>query len=250
MKDRKLRYRKVELLKKSIPELKDIMRTLDISPSGCFDKTDLIEKIALSGRVEIMDGLPPMELTMEALRSTPVSELRAILRSFYIEEEDVIEKGELVHRIVESGRVVIVEETSVAPTVNAEEGLSSNSGSDCLARGEDEGILDNEANVAAYSVEEYMYVPVSAVKQSLEEERVASGEDVRSNEAAVASSAYSSLGTSAQEADESESSDPRFHLMKMPVKELKSIASAFNVDVKQCIYKEDIVDRIIAAQLM
>lgn len=248
MKDRRLRYRKDELHKKSISELKDIMRTLDVSFSGCLDKTDLVDRIERSGKIEIMEGLPPVEYTLDALRSTPVSELRAMLRSFYIEEADVLEKGELVRRVVESGRVVILETASEDTSSESQILDETTSIAYSFTTRTEEIICDESVGILKTDNED---ISPPAVKSQPVEASSTVEATASSSEATATASAYS-LSSAGEEAEAAggEESGPRFHLMKMSVKELKSIASAFNVDVKQCIYKEDIVDRIIAAQIM
>ena len=112
MKDRKLRFRKDELKGKSISQLKDICAKLSISTSGCLDKQEIIDKIIHSGKIVLTDGLPPMTLTEEEFQAKNVSELKQLLLAFGLSSEGALEKSDLRNRLLESGRIQIIDPNS------------------------------------------------------------------------------------------------------------------------------------------
>ncbi len=54
MKKRKLRFRLDEISKKSISQLKELAKTLQVNIAGCLDKTEVIEALVSSGKLEFV----------------------------------------------------------------------------------------------------------------------------------------------------------------------------------------------------
>jgi len=104
---RKLRFRRDEIDSKSVSKLKEIMLQLGISFTGCVDKQDMIERIIQSGKIDIVEGLPPVEMSFASLKQKSVKELRQMLLSFGLPIDGAIEKKELTDRLVQSGRVIL-----------------------------------------------------------------------------------------------------------------------------------------------
>lgn len=110
MKTRKLRMRKDELEGRSIGKLKDLMSQLGVSYAGCVDKRELVDRLVQSGRIDVVEGLPPVELTDRELSSKSVRELKTMLISYGLSVDGALDKRELIDRLIESGRVVILPE--------------------------------------------------------------------------------------------------------------------------------------------
>ena len=108
MRTRKLRYRKDELHSKSISKLKELMVDLDVSSAGAIEKQELIERLVSSNKIDIVEGVPQMEISESDLSSKSVPEIKAMLRSFGLPTEGALYKSELIDRLVESGRVLLV----------------------------------------------------------------------------------------------------------------------------------------------
>ena len=108
MRSRKRRYRLDELKKMKVSQLKEIGRELQIGIGDCLDKDDIISKYVKSGKIDITENAPLIQFTYEQFNSKGVGELRKLLLSFGISDDDAIEKSELRNRLLESGRVSIV----------------------------------------------------------------------------------------------------------------------------------------------
>ena len=108
MHNRKLRFRRDELDKKSISALKEIMGGLNISSERCIDKRDLVDALVSSGCITLVEGAPALEMTQEELARKTIHELKSLMLSFGISSDGALEKGDLIRRLVDSGRVVII----------------------------------------------------------------------------------------------------------------------------------------------
>jgi len=98
------------LEKKSVMVLRDMARQFSVNTSNCVDKRDLIDALIASGKIEVVDGVPPIEYSKNDLSKMGVNELRNILVSFGLSTTGMIEKSELINRLIDSGRVVITSE--------------------------------------------------------------------------------------------------------------------------------------------
>jgi hypothetical protein len=107
MRSRKRRYRLDELKKMKVGQLKEIGRELQIGIGDCLDKDDIIRKYVKSGKIDITEQAPLIELTQTQFNAKGVGELRQLLLSFGLSGE-AIEKSELRNRLLESGRVSII----------------------------------------------------------------------------------------------------------------------------------------------
>ena len=110
MKSRKLRMRRDELEGRSIGKLKDLMSQLGVSYAGCVDKRELVERLVLSGKIDVVEGVPPIEITESEISAKSVRDLKCMLTSFGLSADGMLDKRELIDRLIESGRVVIVPE--------------------------------------------------------------------------------------------------------------------------------------------
>ena len=110
MKSRKLRYRLDELQHKRASELKEIASSLSVNISGCIDKNEIIDLLVKSNKIEITEGAPNIEIGRSAFQKKGVGELRQLLLSFGISDEEAIEKDELRVRLLNSGRIVLIDD--------------------------------------------------------------------------------------------------------------------------------------------
>ena len=107
MKSRKMRYRLDELKAKKISQLRDVAATLQVNIRSCIDKSEVIERLIASGKIELTEGVPTVMKTLEEFEAMGVGELRRLLLSFGLSDEGAIEKRELRNRLLESGRIII-----------------------------------------------------------------------------------------------------------------------------------------------
>ena len=110
MKSRKLRYRLDELQHKKISELREISSSLSVNITGCIDKNEIIDLLVRSNKIEITEGVPNIEIGHSAFHKKGVGELRQLLLSFGISDEGAIEKNELRERLLNSGRIILIDD--------------------------------------------------------------------------------------------------------------------------------------------
>ena len=109
MKTRKPRMRRDELKSKTIGNLKDLMQQLGVSSSGCVDKSDLIERLVKCGKIDIVEGVPSIEISREEIESKSVSELKNLCKSFGLTVDNPLYKSDFINKLIESGRIVVQE---------------------------------------------------------------------------------------------------------------------------------------------
>jgi hypothetical protein len=86
-----------------------LMSQLYIKIEDCKDKQDLIEKIINSGKIDVMEGLPPTELLTSEFENKSVSELKQMLLGIGASTEGMLEKTEMRKALLDSGRVVLTD---------------------------------------------------------------------------------------------------------------------------------------------
>lgn len=104
---RKMRFRLDELQAKKVSQLRELASSLVVSIAGCIDKTEVIEKLLASGRIELVEAAPAMVIKDAELKAMSVSELKALLRQFGLTDSGALEKSELRQRLLNSKRVVM-----------------------------------------------------------------------------------------------------------------------------------------------
>ena len=156
---RKRRYRLDELKRMKVSQLKDISRELQISISDCIDKDEIISKYVNSGKIDITENAPVIEITLDQFNSKGVGELRQLLLSFGISSEGAIEKSELRNRLIDSSRVSIIPDVMEE---KMEEDLKP--GSKRSNEFEDNHLNNNRARIS-YSLEKLQHTSIHELKQ-------------------------------------------------------------------------------------
>lgn len=139
---RKVRMRYQDLAVKTAQELQRLAKFLDVDVRGCLEKSELVQKIAQSSKVEIIlaGGEEPSSAAASPAGAGPTlsrarldamsdAEARATLEQLGIDASDCSDKAQMVSRLILSGRVAIVndaEDTS-APSRPAREAASGGS---------------------------------------------------------------------------------------------------------------------------
>lgn len=254
MKTRKLRVRKDELDKSGIVKLKELMSQLGISFAGCVDKRDLVERLVNSGKIDIVEGVPTLEISKSEMATKSVPELKTLLRSFGLPTEGVLYKSELISRLVDSGRVVIIEES-------LEEDLSRNKPSssdkpDFPVCADDLPKMSVRELKALYSARGLDSSNICE-KDDLIQRLVQTG-DFNDTTPFVISGDNTAASTDASpllERNEHCNNFPqcltddsiqlsRSLLTSLPIGEIKSIMSSYNIDFHGCLERADLVDRL------
>ena len=104
---RSVRFRMDELRAKKVSQLREVASTLQVNLSGCIEKSEVIERLLTSGRIQIIDGAPAIVKSKAEFESLSVAELKIMLLSFGLSRNGALEKSELQSRLLSSGRVEI-----------------------------------------------------------------------------------------------------------------------------------------------
>lgn len=228
MKERKQRYRLDELNKKSISALKEMMNLFNISVTGCFDKRDLIERLLTSDKIEIVEGAPVVELTSSELHGKNIHELHELLLTYGISAEGALEKKELIDRLVDSGRVLVVASES-------DEGI-------LLGGSNPESFYDKSTRDPAIMTADTSSGDVIANKSTFEYKTINSGIRAETDRKpfALASNLEDSSTIASNRSD-----DVRGVLHKKGVKELCQLLRSVGVSTDGALEKEELIRRFI-----
>jgi hypothetical protein len=224
MKKRKLRLRKDEIQNKTISQLRELAGSLNVNIQGCLDKVEVVDKLVKSGFIEITEGLPPIEMFESELNSKTVAELKYLLLSFGLPDRNLLEKSELRQSLINSGRIVFKPETKP----------SREESNDSSAGGYDLGAVHMDVDTAASS------------------SGYASPSSSSSSRADAKASAPAPASRSASASSETESSKYYYTLLAdlkaLPLGELRELCARFGVSVAGCLYKADVVDRLVQCE--
>lgn len=296
---RKPRYRRDELERKTVSQLRELMTSLNISHTGCIDKRDLVDRLVSSGKVQVTEGVPTIEFSKEELYTMSVQELRHLLRSYGLSSVGAIEKRELINTLLESGRVSLKHSpdfTSKASESAAEKGdskpaaqsdsmfptgsgtgsgtgpgtggssdssmksmqteLEKNQNNSSEYNQTSTGICSNSYNDSSKSINDnnsnshLKSTPSSTERRNHNCCSTSSGgfhassspstPDARPNTSNSATSSAQQSSTGVYEMSESV-------LQTMPIKELKSIMTAFGISFVGCYERSDIIKRMEAS---
>ena len=253
---RKMRFRLDELKSKKVSQLRDVASILHVSLIGCIDKSDVIEKLLGSGMIEIIEGVPTVMKTSAEFEAMGVGELRSSLLSFGLSDQGALEKNELRSRLLESGRIILIGVSppgrSVASSSYGEAARSDNTRN--LQNYMNE-FNDNEGHqrmpdaLRAVSDEESSSPKKSSGQSSYDSSALNSsssstGYNSPSSLRARESTPYSSSKSANASGDKS---DVYFEsdIQSMSVSELRKVSASLDVSIVNCLYREDIVDRLL-----
>ena len=105
---RKLRMRLDEIQSAKISDLRKTADQLGVSIKNCIDKKEIVDLLVTSGKVDIVEGVPIMEIPEKDWMNKTVKELKELLLSFGLSSEEALYKDELRATLVKSGRVSIL----------------------------------------------------------------------------------------------------------------------------------------------
>lgn len=247
MGQRKLRFRRDELFSKPIRELKVILRDMHIVSTDCVDKRDLVEKIINSGKVDILEGIPPVQYTLEQMCTKSVGELKHMAKSFGLNTDGILEKRELVDRIVASGRVeLVVDVATVAPEA---------------ADTYDQAIYAESASSPPPVKDTMESCPAGAIAAFEDEEAfwnscVEETEAELQKEASPSThTAYSFCGSVASSFSQNKFDDSSSEngissevLRTMSMADLLGVMQALGVDYSDCLEKDDAIKKVMAVK--
>lgn len=129
MATRKRRYRKRELERKTVRQLRDIMGECGIAmPTGALMKEDLLRVLLKSDAITVLPDAPPQVFRREELSKFSVGRLRKLMAGVGLSAEDCIEKKDMVDKLVHCGdiRVIDADEVEEAKAAEPSPGAAQN----------------------------------------------------------------------------------------------------------------------------
>lgn len=104
---RSVRFRMDELRAKKVSQLREVASSLLVNLTGCIEKSEVIERLLTSGRIQIIEGAPAIVKSRAEFEALSVAELKIMLLSFGLSRNGALEKSELQSRLLTSGKVEI-----------------------------------------------------------------------------------------------------------------------------------------------
>ncbi len=203
-KTRKIRYRLDEFQAMKISEIRQVAAQIGVDISGCIDKRDIIDKLVDSGKVDVTEGIPVVEIPENSWNELGVKGLRDMLKGYGISDKDAIMKSELRTLLLNSGRIRVIPDTSSAhATVES----AATQPSTTLPT-----FSDSTQEISAS-------LPTSASSPPLSATPSTTSGDARFQ-----------LGKTL--------------LATMSVREIKSIMQAYNISSSDCLERQDLLDRM------
>jgi hypothetical protein len=324
---RKMRLRMDELKAKKVSQLRDIAACLLVNTVHCIDKDEIIERLLASGRIEIIEGAPTIVKTREEFEAMGVGELRRLLLSFGLSDQGALEKSEFRLRLLDSGRIELLDSTGSSSESNSNSywnrnaslasvshdmrygsvarseesksssGLSSNffdnnekdiydekydgqSDQKChrpessdMGGGKDgpmdvsnNGLdtRDNNSQPKNYTSHHSQPAEGKSTKEKIEEKveekireraidntsysyRASPASTIRTDITSFLTSRSSSNNVSQPKAGGKQTAMGEREVRAMSVTELKALSLSLAVNLANCLYKDDIVDRLVAS---
>lgn len=139
MAGRKIRMRRTDLDVKSVQELQRLANFIAVDVRGCLEKSELVERIASSPKVQIVAadaasdpiaaaGAPTFSSSQ--LDAMSIGEVRALLQRFSVDASGCEDKTQMLARLQSSGRILLAVEQpgSAPPSPGAASAFASASG--------------------------------------------------------------------------------------------------------------------------
>mmetsp|Transcript_22057 Transcript_22057/g.33682 ORF Transcript_22057/g.33682 Transcript_22057/m.33682 type:complete len:313 (+) Transcript_22057:121-1059(+) len=130
MSHRKPRYHLYELDRLSISKLRSLINQLKIvCPKHVMEKSDLVNLVKNSGKVDLIAAPEPKEFSLSELRKMGVGQLKRTMLDCGVSYDpvDVVEKEDIVQIFINSGRIVLRSaDESSSPSLQEESRGSNN----------------------------------------------------------------------------------------------------------------------------
>lgn len=97
----------------SVSELRSLCERLKLRHGYIVEKRNLVERVLESGKVDVLASPKPLEYKLSQLRKMGVGKLRKVMNDggVFYDSSDVVEKEDMVQIFINSGRVLLLEET-------------------------------------------------------------------------------------------------------------------------------------------
>jgi hypothetical protein len=220
MKTRKLRYRRDEIQHMKASQLIELAKHLSVNIVGLLDKGEITDKLVKSGKIEITEGVPIMEMTKTEFLNKGVADLRRLLLSFGISDVGAIEKSELRDRLLESHRIELINDTIIEENLEKE-----------IFKSNDNSSSSSNINAPDINVKSNNNININN-----------DNNNTNSNFLFGKSSSSPPLQPSydAMLIEENE-------LKSMSIRDIKHMLDSFQLSTDGCLYKDDLIKRLLNA---
>lgn len=232
-KTRKIRVRKDELKAMKISEIRKVASEIGIDMSDCIDKNEIIDKLAASDSVDLIEGVPVLDIPEIEWDAIGVKGLRNLLKGYGISDKDVLMKSELRSLLLNSGRIrVTPTEVEVTPAGAPNESVPSPT--------------QATAPLLAEEKEELSWVYVPAPDSDA---HTGGSADTSTTRPITTSDSDDMDVQSPRESAQSSASEAQFQLsrdllMNLSIRELKSIMEAYGISTDNCLERQDLIDKM------
>jgi len=231
----RMRFRHDELMSFKVSRLKEIIRELDITPPRyCVDKTDLVQAMIDSGKIRVVERMPPKVISSRDLEVSSATTLKALLVEMGVETSDFLEKRDFQRAIRESDRFIVTD-ADVKDLAGEGDALSSTTSSLTLASSSAaEGVDELQSHGVHNGKTEEKESELSGTKRERDDSSLL--EAATSNPATTGTTidATDTITAEVQPAQEAKGCN-------LGVKELLGIAEAFGIDTSKCVERSDVV---------
>jgi len=137
MAGRKLRMRMQDLTVKTVQELQRLAGFIAVDVKGCLEKSDLVERIAASPQVQIIQMDPceaagasspsgsPGIFSSAQLDGLCIAEVKALMERLGVDSSGCLEKADMLQRLGLSGRILVTNDDTEACGAEPQQGRQS-----------------------------------------------------------------------------------------------------------------------------
>ena len=262
---RKMRFRLDELRSKKVSQLREVATSLLVSLVGCIDKGDVIDKLLGSGMIELIEGAPVIMKSTAEFEAMGVGELRSSLLSFGLSDEGAIEKSELRQRLLNSGRIALID----GPITQE---VSSNGDYGCAARSTVTSNISSSISNTEHRGHHFdgvkgvklsdiateldnasrRYSVSDRISTCAEQERINQQTLPSQNSATATATATAQAPPLATPVIQAQPTSTMANyceedIRRMSVSELKALSASLSISLTFCLFKEDILQALLAS---
>jgi len=257
-KTRKIRIRLDEFKAMKISEIRKMATQVGIDISDCIDKKEIIDKLVASDSVDLIEGVPMLEIPEEEWEACGVKSLKQLLKGYGISDKDALMKSELRNLLLNSGRIrIIPSKASPAPASSAHIAPPAIIAPVPLPASTDADSTVMEP-LSPEDKEELSWVYVSTTDSDERADGTAGTSTSHSRSMDVQSPRESAPVLPPMQAPEvdmvpattsSTGISAQFQLgrgllMSFSIRELKSIMEAYGISPSHCLERQDLIDRM------
>ena len=251
MSKRKQRFRQYELKRMSVRDLKLLASQLNINSIYITEKGELIKRIIESGKIDVVASAEPVEYKLSDLRSMGVGKLKKAMSNggVFFDPVDVVEKEDMVQIFLNSGRLVALPEDDEEE--QAMDVLEQNAKEEETISSDNMDVdSSNHSHMDERNFEQDFDAPepsssTQPSRTTTANAAASTGQDSISEEPRPTTSSRTDYFNSQTNRYTTNTSQTSFS--SYSISQLKSFARELNVNVNDCVEKQEMIQRIVEA---